>query len=1067
MFSRAIPFKIAYASKFFNLHWDQGQSDLGPIGNRYREFYFSKDNKLFGAENNHYLDGKDGNDWLYGSSENDTLVGGAGNDILYGHTGKNIYVFAAGWGQDTIMDASGIDTIDFSKLNISITINLASTSITSGLNTITWSANTLENATGGIATDRIIGNSGNNILTGGSGNDTIIGAGGNDTLLGGSGNDTYIFANSWGTDRILDTSGIDTINFSAVTKNLRINLNTTGATSGNNSVRWQPNTIEKVFGGSGNDTIVGNTSANIIHGGLGNDTITGGGGRDYLAGNNGNDNFIQGYLHGNDTLDGGSGVDTVIYQSGNAIWLNTGLKTLTDGSFTDTLHSIERIIALSGNINTIDASDEINGVTINLNTQTASGLNYGIISIENFKNIIGSDFSDTLTGDVNANTITGGAGNDTLNGGLGNDTFIQGLLHGTDTIDGGDGIDVADYSTDSVITFDTKLGIVNDGSGTDTLASIEHLIGFSGSIIDASSETTPIMIDLSSHAATGLSSGVILFDGFKKIYGGSSDDILIGDSQENIFIGQEGNDTLNGGNGNDLFVQNPNHGNDTIDGGNDFDTVDYSMNSTISFNTKQVSVYDGTSTDTLIDIEHVIASSGLSDTIDASGETTSVTINLSTQSATGLSSSSVALIEGFENIIGGSDDDSLTGDHQANVITGKEGNDTLNGGNGNDTFIQELNHGHDVIDGGGDTDTINYFTDSDITFYTKLGQVNDGVSTDIFFNIERILASSGTLDTIDASGETTSVIIDLNLQTATGLTCGVTLIEAFENIQGGSDNDLLTGDSHANHLIGNAGNDTISGGGGNDTITGGAGDDSLDGGDGDDLFIQAAFHNTDFIDGGNGTNTVDYTMDSAIIFSTKLGTVNDGLSTDTLVNIDRIIGSSNNNDVLDASGETSAVTINLTFHTASGLTSGVTLIEGFEHVKGSDFNDTITGSSSHETLEGGLGDDQYSGFSSFGFGVDIIDDTAGTDIIDLSSFATNDPGIAFHAIDLVADGGMGYIDALQIVDTVSGSILTIYNYFDNSNTTAFASNGGFGFIETLHFSDMDITSIVDIATFIT
>jgi Ca2+-binding RTX toxin-like protein len=45
-----------------------------------------------------------GDDQLFGSSGNDVLVGGAGNDILDGRGGNDTYIFAPGWGIDTITD---------------------------------------------------------------------------------------------------------------------------------------------------------------------------------------------------------------------------------------------------------------------------------------------------------------------------------------------------------------------------------------------------------------------------------------------------------------------------------------------------------------------------------------------------------------------------------------------------------------------------------------------------------------------------------------------------------------------------------------------------------------------------------------------------------------------------------------------------------------------------------------------------------------------------------------------------------------------------------------------------
>jgi Ca2+-binding RTX toxin-like protein len=78
-------------------------------------------------------------------------------------------------------------------------------------------------------------------------------------------------------------------------------------------------TIENAIGGSGNDTITGNTVANALTGGAGNDTLYGG--------------------DGNDTLDGGLGTDNLHGQSGDDTFLfsgpNNGADTIFDFAGTD------------------------------------------------------------------------------------------------------------------------------------------------------------------------------------------------------------------------------------------------------------------------------------------------------------------------------------------------------------------------------------------------------------------------------------------------------------------------------------------------------------------------------------------------------------------------------------------------------------------------------------------------------------------------------------------------------------------------------------------------------------
>ena len=89
---------------------------------------------LYGNGGNDLLMGGDGQDKLYGGSGNDTLRGdngddlldgGNGNDTLEGGRGNDVYVFARGYGHDTISDDLGRNTVRLSGLkpeDISITV---------------------------------------------------------------------------------------------------------------------------------------------------------------------------------------------------------------------------------------------------------------------------------------------------------------------------------------------------------------------------------------------------------------------------------------------------------------------------------------------------------------------------------------------------------------------------------------------------------------------------------------------------------------------------------------------------------------------------------------------------------------------------------------------------------------------------------------------------------------------------------------------------------------------------------------------------------------------------------
>ncbi|GAA5786265.1 hypothetical protein YWS52_25880 [Chitiniphilus shinanonensis] len=62
------------------------------------------DDTLTGNNQADRLEGGEGNDTLSGNSGADLLIGGAGNDTLQGGTGNDTYQFAAGFGQDRIVE---------------------------------------------------------------------------------------------------------------------------------------------------------------------------------------------------------------------------------------------------------------------------------------------------------------------------------------------------------------------------------------------------------------------------------------------------------------------------------------------------------------------------------------------------------------------------------------------------------------------------------------------------------------------------------------------------------------------------------------------------------------------------------------------------------------------------------------------------------------------------------------------------------------------------------------------------------------------------------------------------
>jgi len=138
--------------------------------------------------------------------------------------------------------------------------------------------------------------------------------------------------------------------------------------------------------------------------------------------------------------------------------------------------------------------------------------------------------------------LSAGTGNNTLHGEAGNDLLYSGS--GNDLLDGGTGSDTASYAHASAgVTVNLGLLAAQNtlGAGTDTLASIENLVGSNFN-----------------DTLTGNSAG-------NRIDGGLGHDVLNGGGGDDTLIGGLGNNILTGGNGADTFQwQAGNSGHDVI-----------------------------------------------------------------------------------------------------------------------------------------------------------------------------------------------------------------------------------------------------------------------------------------------------------------------------------------------------------------------------------------------------------------------------------------------------------------------------------------------------------------------
>jgi Ca2+-binding RTX toxin-like protein len=285
----------------------------------------------------------------------------------------------------------------------------------------------------------------------------------------------------------------------------------------------------------------------------------------------------------------------------------------------------------------------------------------------------------TVYGGDGDDTLTGGAVTSNLYGGEGNDTFKQQSAKVADIMDGGNGIDVVDYSVrTSSLTITVGDGNANDGEageGDEVQNTIENVIGSSAAdSISAAADTVDV-----AHTFTGGDGDDTLTggNGVDVLNGGKGNDTLDGGNGDDTLNGNDGNDTLIGGGGNDILNGNDGDdvlqggaGNDTLNGGKGSDTADYSE--------RVVAV--------IVDLD----GSKVLSQVGAMSEKDII--------------NPIASSADVENVRGGSAGDTLTGNSAANIIWGGGGNDIIRGGNGNDTIYGEA--GVDDIDGQGGDDYI-------------------------------------------------------------------------------------------------------------------------------------------------------------------------------------------------------------------------------------------------------------------------------------------------------------------------------------------------------------------------
>jgi Ca2+-binding RTX toxin-like protein len=558
-----------------------------------------------------------------------------------------------------------------------------------------------------------------------------------------------------------------------------------------------------------------------------------------------------------------------------------------------------------------------------------------LTALHGFNILLGGDGDDRLTALSSFNILSGGAGRDTLHAAL-----------GWNLLTGGDGDDTLSSSADS--------NLLDGGAGNDTLTVLAGsgniLSGGDGDdvfILLGGSDTTVmggLGRDTVSYAGTtqavtvnlgaGTGSGTGTITGIENVTGGEGEDTITGDDGDNILQGGGGNDTLEGGAGNDIVDGGA--GDDLIIGGS------------------------GAGDDTYLGGDG-------NDTVSYASTTLGVTVNLAAETATGPEIGSDTL-NGIENVIGGTGNDTLIGDANANLLDGGEGDDTIRGG-----------AGEDILMGGAGIDTLSY-EDSPSRVI-----VNMFVTSPITIGVI-------TVDPGHAFDGFTFPPIPFPSPVDT--------ISGFETVIGSAFNDHIQGTTNvANVLMGGAGNDTLAGSGASDGIglpAPGAANDVLLGGAGNDVLRQS--RGNDIIDGGEGTfDQLEFT-NNGIVYGGAIG-----------VSVNLAMGTSdadpNNGDAVNGPG------------------GDVAAISGIESVVGTAGNDVFVGGDLQHAPGVETGQTEF--FQPLG-GTDTITGKAGPGWSAAVDYGSNN---SLQPVSVVlgnsnnigaASDGFGFIDTLTEVDVVRG-----------------------------------------------
>lgn len=612
--------------------------------------------------------------------------------------------------------------------------------------------------------DQITGTQREDSLAGGHGDDTLIGGAGADILEGGSGNDIVF--------------GDDLRPGDAFASPEVLSLSP-GSSSEEGRSDW-------IYGGSGNDILMGGVADDYLDGGHGEDMLYGGLGNDRLLGGADDDVYM---------FRRGDGADEILEYSSSPSFDRIVFHsdvTPDEVMISRSTTNLDDLLIRYGEGDLVTVVNAFKGPQFSIDHiefQSAPGIAIDISSpqspvrVDASNLLVGSNLSDEIVGSGTDDHIPGGSGSDSLRGNAGDDFLFGGsesmtalqlsslVVRARGSSVGGVFPEMELWADDMRLLATT----VSNQDFTDYLVSVPpHLSAARISIVFTNDAYRPELSEDRNLFVEGLivngtsilptATGVVLdfgmgtdaFD-FQRTQPGASVILtngalhfdLIG---ADMLDGGSGIDKMYGGSGNDLYV---------VDDTNDL----------------------------VVEREnegHDLVRSSVSYVLHANVE---------------------------DLVLTGSGAIDGTGNAASNAIIGNSGNNVLTGGGGNDNLIG--GGGHDYLDGGTGGDTMTGGLDNDVYIVDSAADiVTEGFNAGI--------------DTVRSS---VTYTLGENLEAL--------ILTGTAAING-------TGNALNNTLIGNSGNNVLTGGGGWNYLEGGAGDDVLReggtggivvGGDGSDVYV--------------------------------------------------------------------------------------------------------------------------------------------------------------------------------------------------------------------------------------